>query len=418
MKYLKIFTAALIVLLWLPSVYGQLVRDSIKLNVAKFSTALKNKNMELATQCLAPNFSLTVDTWPTTKKYIERILELQGIESVELTDKEPEKQGDAILLQVNFHLQNKKVEVSRIGFDSLYRILFVDYFDRLYGVSRYRKSILAGIIPFEQQHNEYIIVKIRLNENDRILSFLLDTGANGMAIKKELADSLGLKISHAQSTSVVGGEMEVNISQGNTVHLSDTLFLKNQNIAIFDSVGSADGIIGINLLRSYITSVDFDKQQIELYTFGKHEYQDKGFSFPISNPTGLILVPSSLNLTGKKVIEGRFIIDTGASYHLILFSKFVRQNRLLLSGFKPDGQATTVSMGHVTPVFFGKANEFKVGNQVVQKEMPISLQASSENGDTGSSMPDGSIGINFFSKYNFTIDMLRKELHLVPRKLL
>lgn len=414
MKYLRFFTAALIACLLLPSAYGQVVQDSVRLNVEKFSKALNNKDVELATQCLAPHFSLSVDTWPTSKKYLQRILELQGIESVELTDKAPQKQGDVTLFHVNFHLQNKPVQPSIIGVDASHRICFVDYFDRLYGVSRFRKSVLAGVIPFERQ-NEYIVLKLRINGRGRELKFLLDTGADGMAIRKELADSLGLKVSHAQSSNVVGGQVEVNISQGNTVHLSDTLLLENQNIALFQSTGSTDGIIGTNLLRKFITSVNFDKQEIELYTFGNHVYADKGYTFPISNPTALILVPSSLDLIGKGVITGRFIMDTGADYNLILFSTFVRKNRLLLTGFKPEGESTTVSMGRATPVFFGKAHEFKVGDQIVQRNTPITLQASSEGGETGSTMPDGSIGIHFFSKYNFTIDMVRKELHLVPR---
>ena len=64
-------------------------------------------------------------------------------------------------------------------------------------------------------------------------------------------------------------------------------------------------------------------------------------------------------------------MDTGANYYLIAFSRFVRQNRLLLSGFKPEGNGATVSLGHSTPVFYGHARSLKVGSVV--SKMYLSL---------------------------------------------
>jgi predicted aspartyl protease len=378
--------------------------------------ALKNKDFALAEKVLAPDFSISAATLPGARSLLDMILQNRKIESVELKTTDMQEGADTTLVKVDFILQDGRNQESIVALDKENRILFIDYFDRLFGQSRYYKSSLVETIPFKREM-ESVILSLKLNDCGRPLSFLLDTGADGMAIRKSLADSLGLNISRTQNANIVGGQAQVNISSGNIVHLSDSLTLKNQNIAIFDKVrGGLDGIIGMNLVKQYITKIDFDKEQIEFYSFGDYQYADGGKTIKVSIPYNLILVPSELNIVGKKSIAANFIMDTGANYHLIAFSKFVRKNRLLLTGFKPESQGSTVSLGHATPVFHGRAYELKVGD-IVQNDIPVTLQAgASDSSDSKRNIPDGSIGIQFFSNYNLTIDLLRKEIHMSPRK--
>lgn len=275
----------------------------------------------------------------------------------------------------------------------------------------------VAVIPFEEV-DDYIVLTIRLNGDERPLSFLLDTGADGMAIRKTLADSLGLSIGRTQNADVVGGKIQVDISSGNTVHLSEELSLSNQNIAIFETISGFDGIIGLNLIYRYVTEVNFDEQKIYLYEHGSKLFDNKKeqMALEIKKLGPLLLVPAVVDLTGSKAITGNFIMDTGAHYHLILFSRFVRKNRLLLSGFKPEGQASTVSMGRSTPVFYGKAHTFKVGGEIILNQLPVVLQASTEKESPDEKAPDGSVGIQFFNRFNFTIDIPHGVIYLKLRK--
>ncbi|MDR1516731.1 MAG: retropepsin-like domain-containing protein [Dysgonamonadaceae bacterium] len=273
------------------------------------------------------------------------------------------------------------------------------------------------VIPF-QLSEKGVILKIRLNDCPSPLSFLLDTGADGMAIRKSLADSLQLEIGYAQDAYFVGGKKEIQISTGNKVFLSDSLSLTEQNIAIFDEISNMDGIIGLNLLKHYVTRFDFDKDELQLYlpdTFTPPA--DTLATLPITMNRSLLLIAGELNLTGKSSVKGNFLLDTGAHYHLIAFTRFVRKNRLLLSGFKPEGMSSTVSMGHATPVYYGKANRFVIGNNLFMNDMPITLQASSGSSaeSADEKAPDGSIGILFFKRYNFTINLPKKEVYLEKR---
>lgn len=101
-------------------------------------------------------------------------------------------EGDVTYVNARFVLAGGKEEESVVAFDRFGKILFVDYFDRLFGDSRYRKPALVAEVPFRVEQGS-IILDARLNDSPRRMSFLLDTGADGMAIRRTLADSIGLK---------------------------------------------------------------------------------------------------------------------------------------------------------------------------------------------------------------------------------
>lgn len=278
-------------------------------------------------------------------------------------------------------------------------------------------SAPGALIPFELRDGS-MVIPVRLNGSGAVLRFLFDTGADGMAIRRSLADSLALTVSHRQNASVVGGSVQVEISSNNTVHLADTFALENQNIALFPAIKHGlDGIIGLNLAAGYVVGVDFDKRLLSLSAFGDCRCDDKAVVIPIADRRGLVIVQGALNVAGKKEVVGNFIFDTGAAYHLIAFSRFVRKNRLLLTGFQPEGQASTVSMGHATPVFYGKAHSFRLAPDLAFADMPITMQASTGAGAGSSSenTPDGSIGIKLIQHFSFSIDLQKKELRLYPR---
>ena len=411
MKYLKI----IICFLFFPLIAnGKAEQDSIRLALKHMEDGLKTKEIAVAQKSFAPEFSISIYSLPFASGLLKQIMEGITFQSIQPDWKGMKTKGNVNSLEVRFTLAGGQEEKSMIAFNESGKILFVDYFDRLFGDSRYRKSSLAAVLPFRIEGGS-IILSARLNDSPRVMSFLLDTGADGMAIRRSLAGSIGLKVSHSQEASVVGGRKTVQISADNVLRLSDSLSLKKQNIAIFERVrNGTDGIIGLNLIRKYITEVNFDTQTISLYTFGDYIFQRKGRMIPLRVPS-LIMLPSALNLTGDKSISGNFIMDTGANYYLIAFSRFVRQNRLLLSGFKPEGSGATVSLGHSTPVFYGHARSLKVGS-VVSKNVPVTLQASTGGDSSNHTDVDGSIGIQFFSDFNFTIDLLRKVVHLSPRK--
>ena len=269
-------------------------------------------------------------------------------------------------------------------------------------------------IPFEMVHGA-IVLKIKINSSSKTLKLLFDTGADGMALSKQLADTIGLKVTRSNNASVVGGAMQINVSDGNEVHFENGFALQNQGIAIFPQMDKGlDGIIGNTMTKRYITKIDFNNYQLSLYEFDGYTYEKGGTIVPITVPAGLFIIPGNVEIVAGKTYTGNFVFDTGASYNLICFRPFVRQNKLLVSGFQSAYQASTVSMGVASPTFNGNASSFSFANTAAIKNMPITLMAGGGQNENWNPGFDGSIGMGIISRYNFTINRKKNEIHLVP----
>lgn len=303
----------------------------------------------------------------------------------------------------------------RLKYNSFAAVVLTLLFSAVATVGLAQQAKEVARIPFESE-NGTIILTVKLNDFPRPLRLLFDTGADGMAVEQSLADSIGLKVSRTQKASVVGGTVDISVSAGNTVHMGDFTF-KNQSIAIFKEMHKgADGIIGNTIARHYITKIDYDKKEMVLFSFGDYQYEKGGSAVAFTMPSGIFIIPGALSITTEPAHKGNFVFDTGASYSLICFRPFVKQNKLLVSGFKSEYNGATVSMGMSTPTFSGKAATFSFADMPVINNLPVTLMAGGGQSESWNPGFDGSIGVRLISRYNFTINMQKKEIYMNPNK--
>jgi hypothetical protein len=306
----------------------------------------------------------------------------------------------------------KESQRTTFTFDNKGLVKHIAAFDRMYGVDREAPSRLVTTVPFEEK-NGSIILKCRINDNSRELRLLFDTGADGMAVSTALGEELGLKVTRNNSASVVGGNVQIQVSDNNTVHIGDFVF-PGQGIALFPNYSKdTDGIIGNTLLKQYIVKVDYDQKLLSLYTMGRYDFGTAGTTLPLEMGSNLHL-PISLTMNGGKSYEGQLYFDTGASYNLILFRPFVLKNRLLVDGFKSLGSASTVSMGMSTPTFVGMGESMHIGEQLHTDSFLLSLMGGSAQNQDWQPDADGSLGVGIIGRYNFTVDLLNKRIHFEP----
>lgn len=410
----KLIRVSIIFFIWFFALHIYAVsdrNDSLRRVVSQLEQAIIEKDIEYFKENVSDQFSVSIATMPNAIRYANQVIETDNkIDSVRISSFDNIiYSNNKLFLPVLFYRQGN-IANSQIVLDKQLRLVRIDYFDNLYGMNRDEPAKLKATIPFSFENNA-IIIKLSINDSNRALRFLFDTGADGMAITREIADEIGLTTNRSHNASVVGANQKISISANNTIHI-DSLTIPQQNIAIFDEIGSHDGIIGLNLAQMYIVRVDFDNQNILLYSLGKMEAEHAEVQIPIEVPYGVIQIASKLNLVGKEEIAGDFILDTGAGFHVVAFSPFVRKNRLLLSGFKYESTNSMLSMGHTTMVYHGKAELFSFGG-LEFLDFPISLQASAGNDDWNPGVA-GSIGIELLKRYNFTINLVDKKLGFTP----
>ncbi|WP_085473240.1 retropepsin-like aspartic protease [Sphingobacterium psychroaquaticum] len=377
--------------------------------------AFQQKQEQVLLPYLSGSFAVAGNTGEGAQYRLKQILTNYSAVSVKVLANRKVKKG--MLYDVQFTQKDGKIDKSQALLDSDGKLMYITLFDWLYGLRRESESRLLAKIPFEN-YNGSIILTLKINTLQRPIRLLFDTGADGMAVSQHLADEIGLKVTRENNASVVGGNKQIQVSDGNTVYL-DTLTLTGMGIAIFPEMGRdhAEGIIGNTLLRKYITHIDYDNNVMSLYSFGEHSYSGEGHTVAVTMPSGVMLLPGQLDIVESKSYSGNFVFDTGASYDLICFRPFVRSNKLLVSGFKPEVQAATISMGISSPTFMGKSYQFAVSPLVPMKGLLVTLMGGSSNNESWNPGADGSIGIRLLSRYNMTINVAENEVFFQPNKL-
>ena len=379
--------------------------------VKTLESAVKQRDASIIKPFLSADFRVHIYVMPMAYGMISNVLKsYKALDRFEYIAAEKSAKGSAIKFKCYF--ENAKEFESVLLLDSLGMILRIKYLDQLYGLNTDKESALVATIPFVFRDKK-IIVKMKLNDSPKVLNMLFDTGADGVGMKKETADAVGLVETRKQQTSIVGASTEIMISAGNTLKF-DSLQIKNQNIGIFPSYqDDLDGLFGANFLHNYITNIDFDKSVIRLYSLGTFKYPEGGNFVPMIYNTGLPGIVSRVKLNSGKEITGKFHFDTGAGYPLILFSPFVGKNDLE-KDFKIQSRNVNFSFGHQTPTVVGIFDNLHIGEYSIP-HFTGTLQ-SSDGKENWNVSGDGSLGIDIIKKFNCIINVLDLRIYLIPNK--
>jgi hypothetical protein len=397
----------LLILIFGCKIYAQ---NSIQKSIKTFEKAFQNKSYNEIKDLLAPQFTVGVGDSSSNEFYLNGIFKaFPALDSIQVGKSATIKNETFVL--VDFCFNGKEKKPSQIVFNSENKMLYVTFFDSLYKVDRHAQVKEVASIPFEIIENG-IAIKIKLNKADREFLMLFDTGADGMALNPDSAYKAGVVVTKSKSASVVGGSQQVKYSADNTIYIGDQV-LKNQGLVIFPKHGVYDGLFGANLLRNFITSVNFDTMTIDLYNFGNFKYWGKAKPFVFDYKSGLPVVKMNLTFEDKKTVEGSFTFDTGAGYDLIAYGPFNHKNNLEAS-LKTEYTSVNYSLGKQTKIVGGAIPNVAInGNNF--PNVTIALQEYDE-ANKNWAFADGSLGIDLIKRFNFTINLLDKTVYLEPNK--
>lgn len=271
--------------------------------------------------------------------------------------------------------------------------------------------------------NNLIFVEVTVNNQDKPLNFLFDTGAGITVIDTKIATEFSLKINGEAKINTSSKSLLSKESSSNILTIGKKAILDSINLIVMDLNHlsqylntNVDGVIGYDLLNTYVTETNIDAKEFRIYNASNYIY--KGNFKPLeittleSNLFGIVI-----EVTPKKnqnPIKLNFQIDTGASHTLNFHNKTVRENNLLnenkkkkfKKGFGADSTIVTNIQSKIKAISFGGKS---------WKNVPAIFEIDSIQ-KRENSLADGLIGQQLLIDFNIIYDLSKRLVYLEKRK--
>lgn len=271
--------------------------------------------------------------------------------------------------------------------------------------------------PFKQYYGGVVVISAKLNNFPDTLQFLLDTGSAGISLDTATCIDLGLKLT--PSDKIVRGlvaSKNISFAADNTLHLPglriDSLDFHVNNYELISQVYGIqiDGIMGYSVLSKFIFQVDYDKEEISIWSKGRFKYPRGGHMLK-PNLTYIPVISSPLR-SGKHNVNHRYYFDTGAGMCLLLSTQFVKDSSLLVKRKAKVIPTEAQGLGGKMQMYITTMNEFRIGSYNF-RNVPTYLFDDVTNITSYPSLA-GMIGNDLLRRFNLTLNYAKKEIHLMP----
>ena len=275
-------------------------------------------------------------------------------------------------------------------------------------------------LPIQLKKN-LILIEVGVNAGPP-MTFVFDTGAGVTVIDRKAAHKLGLAITGAGRLATSGKSVSSHTSYPNSLHLGG-ITLPDISLDIIsiqhlsDYLGhELDGVIGYDLLKTYVVEANIDSMQMRLYK-----------ALPGGpGPAALALevIPMEFNHFGLElsvrpgkrsdVLSLPFKVDTAFEDLLVIHNPTLQKYSLLkgkkykeLRGFGAESTITTNYQGKFREVMLG-GRSWKNVSCIFEVD-PISIAARKN------SQAAGLIGQELLLEFNITYDLPAGKIYLEDR---
>lgn len=271
--------------------------------------------------------------------------------------------------------------------------------------------------PFRQYYGGVVVLQAKLDNYPDTLQFLLDTGSAGISLDTSTCIRLGIQLTPSDKiVRGLGASKNISFAYDRSLHFPgltlDSLDFHVNDYQLISQVYGIqiDGIIGYSFLNRYIVQVDYDKEEIVVYTFGSFRYP-RGGHLMRPNLTYIPVVTSPLR-SGKRETNHRYYFDTGAGMCLLLSTQFVKDSALLLRRKVKVIPTEAQGLGGKMQMFITTISEFRIGTYNF-RNVPTYLFDDVTNITSYPSL-GGMIGNDLLRRFNITLNYRRKEIYLMP----
>ena len=272
-------------------------------------------------------------------------------------------------------------------------------------------------VPFEMQH-QHMFFQIKIN-NSRPLNFVFDTGAGMAVLNPKTAKELGLMTTGTLSVRGVGGAVtaprysSLSWSVGKINLRANAIGFPVEHLE--HKIGKKiDGIIGADLLRRYVTQIDYDQKLLRFFNFEGFKYTGKGKKMRLKMMGTLSTCPLTVQLpNGEKHTED-FLIDTGAGVCIGFTTSFSNTHQLTSKFTKKYRFYTSGATTNKTYLEAAKLPKLTLGGFAFQN-IPISI-SSTRQGVLGTYRNGGILGNRILKRFNITLNYDRRRVYWEPNQ--
>jgi predicted aspartyl protease len=186
-------------------------------------------------------------------------------------------------------------------------------FDAVSGVPDADKAAHTQDVNIRSDRDDRMLVPVRLSGAGPYY-FLVDTGADRTAVSRELADKLRLEKGQGAELHTITGVSEVRTAKVNDVELTQKPQQSIDAAVLEGAYMGADGIVGVDLLRSERVQFDFEKQTMSVVPSRTPDFRAEPGTIVIEarRKNGRLIVTDAV-ANGEHVIV---VLDTGSDLSL------------------------------------------------------------------------------------------------------
>ena len=232
-----------------------------------------------------------------------------------------------------------------------------------------RDAILPVLVPFPDCGST-VLLPVRVNGLGPYL-FILDSGANSIALDQRLADSVGLSpVGTGTGTGAGAGKVPYRRYPRDSVEfeLAGVRFRSDHTISIdlsnqFGILGyPAVGVLGTDFFRTVTVEIDYDARVVRLHDPNHYAAPTGAHAIPLTFERRLPFVTARLTVPGMPARTRRLEVDSG--------SEDAVDDSLLLESRGPLRRVMGgVGSGQTYEVLFGRVERLELGPFVL-KDLP------------------------------------------------
>ncbi len=272
-------------------------------------------------------------------------------------------------------------------------------------------------VPFEITNN-LVILQGSIN-GSKPLAFILDTGASTSVISDSRAKQLGMKLDGKTDATTQGGSIEASFVKGVSLNLSGIEF-PNMTMAAIQLSGleaglgqTIDGVLGYEVFKRFVVEIDYGSRVVTFYEPQSYKYSGRGEGIPISIEDNTPFVIGKI--TGSKIVEGNFLIDTGAPGILHIASPFAAKHKLLDSVPRTISITSGALLAGRSSGKIGRIKNFQVGSCVMKDPVAkFSQDTEGTEGNEAGTEYGGLIGGEILRRFKLIADYSGKRIILEP----